>query len=132
MRESMKLSAYLAGCVTLTVGCTTGPLHEGTVGETASAHYRHASPLRRVSLSVGMKREEAEELIAEATGIPETYNIFTMHGEREASYRHGTTTLVVRYRPGLPAPWGDGHHWPPIDATVLSWEFGAKSGANRE
>lgn len=84
--------------------------------------------LRRVRLSVGMKRLEAERVIAEATGVKSRYDLHAMDTSREVRYRDGSTVLVVRYKPGSPAPWiatpdGAAQHLPPVDGEVLSWEF---------
>ena len=86
------------------------------------------SPLRQVKLAVGMKRLEAERVIAEATGVKSGYDLHAMDTSREVRYRDGSTVLVVRYKPGSPAPWiatpdGGAQHLPPVDGEVLSWEF---------
>ena len=86
------------------------------------------SGLRKVNLVAGMKRLDAERIIADATGVKSKYDLYAMDASREVRYRDGTTVLVVRYKPGSPAPWvkmPDGHaeHLPPMDGEVLSWEF---------
>jgi hypothetical protein len=86
------------------------------------------SPLRRVKLAVGMKRVEAEQLIAEATGVRSKYDLHAMDVSPEARYEDGQGVLVVRYRPGTPAPLvtmsnGGSEHLPPIDGEVLSWAY---------
>ena len=84
--------------------------------------------LKRVPLSIGMKRAAAERLIEQATGIKSTYDIYSMDISPEVKYQMGTTILIVRYKPGSPSPLiktPNGHvqDLPPIDGEVLSWEY---------
>ena len=86
------------------------------------------SRLRQVKLVVGMKRVEAERLIAEATGVKSKYDLHAMDTSSEVRYSDGTTVLIVRYKPGSPAPTialpdGGRRSYPPVDGEVLSWEF---------
>jgi hypothetical protein len=84
------------------------------------------SPLRHVTLVVGMKRLDAEQAIADATGLKSRYDIHAMDTSREVQYRDGDTILVVKYKPGAPAPLftnndGQVQGLPPIDGEVISW-----------
>ncbi len=87
-----------------------------------------ASTLLNVKLTVGMKRAEAERLIAEATGTPSKYDLNAMDISPEVRYQDKASVLVVRYKPGMPAPQiqtPDRHiqGFSPVDGEVLSWEF---------
>ena len=87
-----------------------------------------APGLRQVKLAAGMKRAEAERLIAQATGVKSTYDLNAMDTSREVTYRHGSVTLIVQYQPGAPAPTislpnGNRGSYPPIDGEVISWRF---------
>lgn len=87
-----------------------------------------ASRLRAIELVAGMKRLEAERLIAAATGVKSTYDLHAMNTDREVTYRDGSEALIVKYKPGLPAPtfkMPDGGHQtlPAVDGEVISWEF---------
>lgn len=87
-----------------------------------------ASKLPRVKLAVGMKRAEAERLIAAATDVPSKYDLHAMDTSREVAYRDGAVTLVVQYKPGSPSPLvqvpgGGAQHLPPIDGEVIAWRF---------
>ena len=64
-----------------------------------------ASPLEEIKLEKGMKREKAEELIANALGEKSTYNIYSMNREKENKYNDKENLLIVNYKPGFPAPW---------------------------
>ncbi len=86
------------------------------------------SPLRSMRLTQGMPRIEAERLIAESTGRKSAYDIRAMDTASEVRYRDGRTILVVKYKPGAPAPLiknNDGliEGLPPIDAKVISWTW---------
>jgi hypothetical protein len=87
-----------------------------------------APGLRQVKLVAGMKRAEAERLIAEATGVKSTYDVRAMDTAREVTYRQGSVSLIVQYQPGAPAPTialpnGSRESYPPIDGEVISWSF---------
>ena len=86
------------------------------------------SPLRLVKIKTGMTRTRLEVLVATATGVRSSYRIHSMISRREAQYSDGRTLLIVRFKPGAPAPWvkrkdGKAQHLSPIDATVESWIF---------
>jgi len=125
----MKTLICAACCIVACIGCTAKP--SGPINQTEDLKpekLQQTSALDKLELSVGMKRADLEKLIAEATGVESKYLIHTMHGQREAQYQDGKTILIVKFRPGAPAPWiktEDGRrlHLPPIDATVESWEL---------
>ena len=125
----MKTCLWLACCCVVCVGCTDGPSSPVKNTEVIKAdESQPASPLAQLKLTVGMKRAELEKLVAEATGVASKYRVHTMHDEREARYQDGTTVLIVKFKPGFPAPWrrtpdGGAEHMPPMDATVESWEL---------
>ncbi|MCY2928884.1 MAG: HEAT repeat domain-containing protein, partial [Planctomycetota bacterium] len=88
------------------------------------------SRLAQVKLAVGMSRLEAERLIAQATGVKSKYDLYAMDTSSEVRYSDGTVILIVRYKPGSPAPTiqlpdGNRQGYPPMDGEVLSWEFAA-------
>ncbi|MEI7835391.1 MAG: hypothetical protein WCK05_03170 [Planctomycetota bacterium] len=77
-----------------------------------------------------MSRLEAERLIAQATGVKSKYDLYAMDTSSEVRYSDGTVILIVRYKPGSPAPTiqlpdGSRQGYPPMDGDVLSWEFAA-------
>jgi hypothetical protein len=87
-----------------------------------------ASRLRAIELVAGMKRLEAERLIAAATGVKSIYDLHAMNTSKEVAYRDGAEALIVKYKPGIPAPTfilPDGGHrtLPAVDGEVISWEF---------
>ena len=93
-----------------------------------TAAHRQESLLRSVPLSEGMPRADAERLIAQATGRKSTYDLYAMDTSSEVRYRDGGAVLVVRYKPGAPAPLftgtnGQTQDLPPIDGEVISWTW---------
>lgn len=96
-----------------------------------------ASPLQKLALKAGMKRAEAENIIALALGKKSEYNEYSMNGVEEGKYNDGETLLIIKYKKGFPAPWiktaeGKAVHLPPIDAEVISWNFETYKRADEE
>ena len=86
------------------------------------------SRLRAVELVAGMKRLEAERLIAAATGVKSIYDLHAMNTSKEVTYRDGAEALIVKYKPGIPAPTfivpgGGRQTLPAVDGEVIAWEF---------
>lgn len=88
------------------------------------------SPLAGVKISVGMRRTELERLVTEATGAESRYNAHSMYDEAEVRYEDDYVILLVKFRPGAPAPYVKTEkgiqHLPPAGSTVLSWKFVSK------
>jgi hypothetical protein len=85
------------------------------------------SPLQKIELKKGIKREKAEKLIESAIGKKSNYNVY-LDSSTEGKYTDKKTILIIQYKPGAPAPWiktedGKMQHLPPIDAEVISWKY---------